>query len=138
MDKDQAKKFFKAAVLLYLASFLIINWSDVSWIFNYKEVSGLVEDFFNPYPSIDASTMDAYFYPNHSQENISSVKIKGNYLVMFVYFGPGDTSAGIWSACQEYPSVDDANKLGPQQIKWDKIRNNGNLPNYVMIFPIKK
>jgi len=66
MDKKQTKKILKAAVLIYLASFLIINWNDVSWVFNYKEVSGLVSDFFNPYPSIDASSMNAYFYPNHS------------------------------------------------------------------------
>jgi LPXTG-site transpeptidase (sortase) family protein len=69
MKKDNAKKILKVALLIYLASFLIINWNDVSWIFNYKEVSGLVSDFFNPYPSIDASTMDQYFYPNHSQKN---------------------------------------------------------------------
>ena len=68
MEKNQGKKIFKIAVLIYLASFLIINWNDVSWIFNYKEVSGLVSDFFNPYPTIDASTIDAYFYPNHSQK----------------------------------------------------------------------
>ena len=68
MDKDQAKKIFKIAVLIYVAAFLIINWNDVSWIFNYQEVGGLISDFFNPYPSIDASTIDAtYFYPNHSQ-----------------------------------------------------------------------
>ena len=83
MDRENAKKIFKAAVLLYLASFLVINWNDVSWIFNYKEVSGLVEDFFNPYPSINASTMEAYFYPNHSQNAATSVQIikdvKTNY-----------------------------------------------------------
>ena len=67
MEKQQLKKILKMAVLIYLASFLVINWSDVSWIFNYKEVSGLLSDFFNPYPSIDASTMDVYFYPNHTQ-----------------------------------------------------------------------
>lgn len=61
-----AKKILKVAIMIYLASFLIINWNDISWIFNYQEVGGLVQDFFNPYPSIDASTMDAYFYPNHS------------------------------------------------------------------------
>ena len=72
MDKSQTKKILKAAVLIYLASFLIINWNDVSWIFNYQEVSGLVSDFFNPYPSIDAATMDAYFYPNHSQ-NVAAI-----------------------------------------------------------------
>ena len=71
MDNNQAKKILKIALAVYLASFLIINWNDVSWIFNYKEVSGLASDFFNPYPSIDASTVDQYFYPNHSQNSAS-------------------------------------------------------------------
>ena len=66
MDKKQAKKLFKIAVVIYVASFLIINWSEISWIFNYKEVYNLVEDFFNPYPGIDQTAMSEYFYPNHS------------------------------------------------------------------------
>jgi len=37
-------------------------------------VSGLVSDFFNPYPSIDASTIDAYFYPNHSKNEAQNTK----------------------------------------------------------------
>lgn len=64
----QAKKIIKIAVMIYLVSFLIINWNDISWIFNYRQVSGLINDFFNPYPSIDASTINAYFYPNQSRE----------------------------------------------------------------------
>jgi len=75
MTKENVKKIFKVAVLIYLASFFIINWNDVSWIFNYQEVGGLIQDFFNPYPSIDATTMDAYFYPNHSQ-NIAPVTVQ--------------------------------------------------------------
>lgn len=67
MNKQQAIKLAKVVAIIYVASFLIINWTEVSWIFNYKVVSNIVEDFFNPYPSIDASAMDAYFYPNHSQ-----------------------------------------------------------------------
>jgi len=86
MDKNSAKKLFKVAVLIYFASFLIINWDDVSWIFNYKEVGGLFSDFFNPYPSIDASTMDAYFYPNHSSAKILSEQNLG---------GQGQTPATI-------------------------------------------
>jgi len=73
------KKILKLAVLIYLISFLIINWNDVSWIFNYQEVSGLVSDFFNPYPSIDASAMNAYFYPNHSQDIVAIKDVKTNY-----------------------------------------------------------
>ena len=84
MDKNQAKKLLKIAALIYVASFLIINWNDVSWIFNYKEVGGLVSDFFNPYPSINATDMNAYFYPNHgasatsvpagASQNLANVK----------------------------------------------------------------
>jgi len=68
MDKKQLIKIAKITATIYVASFLVINWNDVSWVFNYKEVSGLASDFFNPYPSIDASSINsAYFYPNHSQ-----------------------------------------------------------------------
>ncbi len=70
MENKSAKKILKVAVLLYLASFAVINWTDISWLFNYKEVYGIVSDFFNPYPSIDASTINVYFYPNHS-ENVA-------------------------------------------------------------------
>ena len=66
MENKNAKKILKVAVVIYLASFLIINWSDISWIFNYKMVSTMVSDFFDPYPTISASSMDQYFYPNHS------------------------------------------------------------------------
>lgn len=67
MEENQSKKILKLAVLVYLASFLIINWIDVSWVFNYREVSGLISDFFNPYPSIDATTItNTYFSPNES------------------------------------------------------------------------
>ncbi|MCX6720228.1 MAG: class E sortase [Candidatus Staskawiczbacteria bacterium] len=72
MNKIQTKKIFKAALLIYLASFLIINWSDVSWIFNYRAVSGLVSDFFNPYPSIDASTINAYFSPGQNKVSMQA------------------------------------------------------------------
>ena len=73
MNRDQAKKLLKIAVVIYVASFLVINWDDVSWVFNYKEVGGLFSDFFNPYPTIDASSMDEYFYPNHSQQPVIAV-----------------------------------------------------------------
>jgi len=72
MDNKKLIKILKLATLIYIASFLVINWNYVSWIFNYKEVSGLVEDFFNPYPSIDAMAMDAYFYPNHSSLQVQN------------------------------------------------------------------
>lgn len=69
MDKNQAIKMFKIAALIYAASFLVINWSSVSWFFNYRAVGAVIDDFFNPYPGIDSSAMEGYFYPNHSKDN---------------------------------------------------------------------
>ena len=74
MNKTQAKKTFKIALLVYAIAFLAFNWNDVSWIFNYKAVYGMVDDFLNPYPSITASAMDKYFYPNHSQGSAVVIK----------------------------------------------------------------
>ena len=71
-------------------------------------------------------------------ENISSIIINGNYLVVFIYFKNGDAEKGPWTSCQEFPLSGDINKFGPQQIKWEDIRNSsGAVPNYVMIIPLK-
>jgi hypothetical protein len=77
--------------------------------------------------------------PSLGGENISSVIINGNYLVLFVYLGPQDNESGPWTSCQEFPIANDVNRMGPQQIKWQNIRNsNGVVPNYVIIIPIQK
>ncbi len=80
MSKKQLIKIAKIAVLIYASAFLVINWNDISWVFNYKAVYGIVDDFFNPYPGIGASSMGAYFYPNHSQDAGQAIKeVKTEY-----------------------------------------------------------
>ena len=87
--------------------------------------------------------------PTLAGENISSVEIKGDYLVLFIYRGPTDSAAGPWTSCQEFPTSSDVNKTGPQQVKWQNIRNgsgadstganiSGIIPNYVVIIPIQR
>ena len=79
--------------------------------------------------------------PSLAEENISSVEIKGNYMVLFVYFDKSlDPAKGPWSFCQAFPTKDDINKDGPKQIKWENVRNisTGNLPNFMIIFSVKQ
>jgi len=73
-------------------------------------------------------------------ENISSMVINGNYIVMLVYLKNSDDRQGIWTSCQEFPVPSDINRIGPQQIKWQNIRNNGTgaIPNYVIVIPVKQ
>jgi hypothetical protein len=74
--------------------------------------------------------------PTLASENITSIEIKGNYVVMLVYFDSKTDSEMLWTYCQEYPLPNDINKNGPKQIKWDAIRNKGVLPNWVVIIPV--
>jgi len=79
-----------------------------------------------------------------SGENIASIEIDGNYLVLLVYYNrdnpePESTNNGPWFSCQAFATFSDTNKNGPREIKWENIRNlnSGDLPNWVIIFPIK-
>jgi len=58
---------------------MIFNWNDISWIFNYREVYGLLDDFFNPYPSENIATANApnvaSYYPN-SQAQKTAIKFE--------------------------------------------------------------
>jgi len=76
--------------------------------------------------------------PTLSGENISSIKIGKDYLVLLTYAGPGESCDDVVNdSCQEFPTSDDVNKTGPQQIKWEEIRNHGGvIPNCLTIIPI--
>ncbi|MCX6718221.1 MAG: hypothetical protein NTY81_01265 [Candidatus Staskawiczbacteria bacterium] len=78
--------------------------------------------------------------PSLGGENISSMIIHNDYIVLFTYASPGQScNITPWTFCQEFPTSKDANKFGPQQIKWQNIRNNSNVvPNCMIIIPIQK
>lgn len=62
MSKRQ-KEIIKVFLFLFVLSFFVVNWNGVSWIFNYRVVSNLVYDFFNPYQitTFAANTNDRPF-----------------------------------------------------------------------------
>ena len=49
INKKQ-KALIKSYILLFIIISVIANWSDVSWIFSYRAVSSLANDFTSPYP----------------------------------------------------------------------------------------
>lgn len=66
MNKNQ-KIVLKAFIAIYLISFAVINWTDLSWIFNYRVTSSLLYGFFNPYQDIEASTTVSNNYSQNTQ-----------------------------------------------------------------------
>jgi len=83
--KKKLKKIAKIFIAVYLVSFFVINWNDVSWIFNYKAVGGLIDDFFTPYPSIasDYISPTTNFIQNNSANNVQNNNI--NNQAKFTY-----------------------------------------------------
>ncbi len=70
MTKKQAKKLFLVFGIVYVLSFLIINWADVSWIFNYRAISAIFNDFIYPYQNANADSQNPnVVYQKSSQEN---------------------------------------------------------------------
>jgi len=76
--------------------------------------------------------------PNLAGENISSIEINGNYIVLLIYSDELDKNKPWWTYCQAFPKLDDKNKDGPQQIKWDAVRSRGQNPNLILIIPVNK
>jgi len=88
----------------------------------------------------DAGNCKEYKCPTLDKENITSIKISGDYIVLLLYIDPKDIAAAnstyTYTYCQAFPTKDDATKDGPQQIKWDAIRSSGYSPNYIFIIPV--
>ncbi len=84
--------------------------------------------------------------PTLGGKNISSMVIDGDYLLIF--YNHKDPNAGgrnigkigstDWSACQQFPSYYDVDRLGTRQLKWEIVMNHNGvmLPDSVAIIPI--
>jgi len=44
--KEDIKRLYKAFFFIFLVSFLILNWNDISWFFNYRVISQTLSIFF--------------------------------------------------------------------------------------------
>jgi len=102
---------------------------------SWKDIPGIYRDCVK-YNEKGECTKD--ICPSLDKKNISSIEITGDYVVLLVYFAPGDPAYGPWSYCQEYASSEDINKDGPENIKWDAVRSRGQDLNWMVIIPIKR
>ena len=56
--KQDIKRLYKAFIFIFAISFLIINWNDISWIFNYRVISQSLSDFFQRDNSVESETIE--------------------------------------------------------------------------------
>jgi hypothetical protein len=71
-------------------------------------------------------------------KNIGSIEIKGNYWILLGYNWQQKGSSWVSNFCQSYPKLDEVNKVGPKQVKWDAIYTHINYyPQTLTIIPIE-
>lgn len=66
------KNTIKIFLGFYLFGFLIFNWQDVSWVFNYRMFGSIVYNFFNPYQEKDI--VNDYLKSNLPTPTITNIK----------------------------------------------------------------
>ncbi|MCX6759571.1 MAG: sortase [Candidatus Nealsonbacteria bacterium] len=69
----EIKKLWKVFIILFLVILVIFNWNEVSWIFNYRAVSGLLSDFFKKSDKeIQKDDRDDYYEGEEDKSSSSS------------------------------------------------------------------
>ncbi|MBM3257861.1 MAG: sortase [Candidatus Nealsonbacteria bacterium] len=78
----EIKKLWKAFAFLFLLMLLIFNWADVSWIFNYRAVSGFFSDNFNKeetvqndVPNVIVLEDQGEYYDKKNSLEISNIEV---------------------------------------------------------------
>jgi len=70
------KTFLKFFILFFFISFLIINWNQVSWVFNYQAISGLAQEYFikkDAMANISQTQETDVLSPSSKKENILEI-----------------------------------------------------------------
>ena len=79
------KKILKVFIVIYLLSFVVVNWNDISWIFNYRTTSALLYNFFTPYQSISASSNSNTFINNSGNYSIVNNNQQNDQQIKYPY-----------------------------------------------------
>lgn len=95
---------------IYLIAFFAFNWNDASWVFNYREVSGLIYDFFNPYQTVEAFPAAQIQTTANEVSTSNTAVVKPNYTYTDKEDGIEIPDIGISSPIM-FPVATDASTL---------------------------
>jgi len=83
--KEDIKRLYKAFLFIFLISFLIINWNDISWIFNYRVISQTISNFFQRNSSEEVETLETAEFDYSERGNCLEIpKIEVSVPLIFV------------------------------------------------------
>ncbi|MDD5606717.1 MAG: sortase [Candidatus Pacebacteria bacterium] len=92
-------KFGKYFFLIFFISFSVINWENISWVFNYRTVSTLFSDFLKK----DTLEIQELFYEEKDSIEINKIDIKAPLII-----GEGLNNLQVYQALDNgvvlYPS----------------------------------
>ena len=86
--KQDIKRLYKAFIFIFLISFLIINWNDISWVFNYRVISESISNFFQKDTPVESSTPETIktieFEYSEKENSLEIPKIEVSAPLVFV------------------------------------------------------
>jgi len=83
--KEDIKRLYKAFFFIFLVSFLILNWNDISWFFNYRVISQTLSNFFQKDSPIESKMPETIEFEYSEQENSLEIpKIEVSAPLIFV------------------------------------------------------
>jgi len=85
--KEDIKRLYKAFLFIFLISFLIINWNDISWIFNYRVISQTISNFFQKDNSLKSGVSETIEFEYSEKENSLEIpKVEVSAPLIFVEY----------------------------------------------------
>lgn len=73
--KQDIKRLSKAFIFIFLVSFLIINWNDISWIFNYRVISQSLSNLFQRDSSVESETIEFEYSEKENSLEIPKIEV---------------------------------------------------------------
>ena len=73
--KEDIKRLYKAFIFIFLISFLIINWNDISWVFNYRVISQSLSNLFQRDSSVESGVIEFEYSEKENSLEIPKIEV---------------------------------------------------------------
>jgi len=82
---EEIRQLWKPFLIIFFISFLILNWNNISWIFNYRVISQTIANFFQKDNSLKSGVSETIEFEYSEKENSLEIpKVEVSAPLIFV------------------------------------------------------
>ena len=84
---EEIRQLWKPFLIIFFISFLILNWNNISWIFNYRVISQTIANFFQKDNSLKSGVSETIEFEYSEKENSLEIpKVEVSAPLIFVEY----------------------------------------------------